>query len=214
MPQDPQELIAALVADLRPTAPLRQRDGILRALIALAVGAVGLVGLFGLRADLSAGQPDPVFLLSSGLFLVLALASSWMTVDLARPFVGSRREGWGWTAMMAAVLPLSAVVLVSADWLEGSTARLQADAGHCLQYGLTSGLLTAAVLTAWLRRGAPSQLARAGLLAGVAAGSAGAFAVSLFCPENDLVHIGLWHGAAVILSGLAGRMVLPRLIAW
>ncbi len=214
MPQDPQNLIAALVADLRPTTPLRQSDGTLRALVALAAGAAVVVGLLGLRADLLAMHPDPVFLLASGLFLTLALASSWMAVDLARPFVGSRREGWGWTAMMAAVLPLSAVLLVAADWLDGSTARLHADTGHCLVLGLGCGLFTAAVLTAWLRRGAPSLLGRAGLLAGVAAGSAGAFAVSLHCPINDLVHIGLWHGAAVILSGVAGRLLLPRVIAW
>ncbi len=214
MSKDPQDLIAALVADLRPMAPLRQRDGMALALVALAAGAIGLTGLFGLRADLSAGQPDPAFLLASGLFLGLALAASWLAVDLARPFVGSQRAGWGWAALLAAVLPLSAALLVVADWLDGSTARLLADAGHCLQYGLTSGLLTAAVLTSWLRRGAPSLLARAGMLTGIAAGSAGAFAVSLFCPENDLVHIGLWHGGGVILSGLVGRLVLPRLIAW
>jgi hypothetical protein len=214
MTQSPQDLIASLVADLKPTVPLRQRDGMLRALVALAAGAAGFIGLYGMRPDLHAGHPDPVFLLASGLFLVLAIASSWMTVDLARPFVGSRRTGWGWAAMMAAVLPLSALVLVAADWLGGSTERLRADGLHCLQYGLTCGLVTAAVLTAWLRRGAPSLLGRAGLLAGTAAGSAGVFAVSLFCPENSLVHIGLWHGGTVILSALAGRLLLPRLIAW
>ena len=214
MPQDPHDLIAALVADLRPTAPLRQRDGMLRALAALALGAAGIIALFGMRADLSAGHPDPAFVLSSAVFLVLAIGASGLTVDLARPFVGSHRTGWGWAAIMAVILPLCAVVLVAADWLDGSTARLQAGGVHCLEYGLTSGLLTAAVLTAWLRRGAPSLLARAGMLAGIAAGSAGAFAVSLFCPENDLVHIGLWHGGGVILSALTGRLVLPRLIAW
>jgi hypothetical protein len=51
-------------------------------------------------------------------------------------------------------------------------------------------------------------------MTGVAAGSAGIFAVSLYCPHSDLVHIGIWHGLTVVLSGLLGRLAIPRLIRW
>ena len=83
-----------------------------------------------------------------------------------------------------------------------------------MSFGFGWGLLTAAALVQWLRRGAPSRLDHAGLLTGVAAGAAGIFAVSLYCPHNDLVHIGVWHGLTVVLAGIAGRLVIPRLIAW
>ena len=170
--------------------------------------------LHGLRTDLAAGQPDAMVLISSGLFLVLALASSWAVVDMARPFVGARREGWGWTALMAGVLPVAALVLIAAAWLRDAPSGLEPDGWNCMRFGLGWGLLTAAALVQWLRRGAPSRLDHAGLLAGVAAGAAGIFAVSLYCPHNDLVHIGVWHGLTVVLAGIAGRLAIPRLIAW
>ena len=214
MPDNTENLIAGLVADLKPVATLHKRNGMTLAVLALGAGMLGILLPYGPRADLATGRPDAMMLISGGLFLVLALASSWAVVDLARPYVGVRREGWGWTALMAAVLPVAALVLIATAWLRGTPSGLELDGWNCMRFGLGWGLLTAATLVLWLRRGAPSRPDRAGLLAGVAAGAAGIFAVSLYCPHNDLVHIGVWHGLTVVLAGLAGRLVIPRLIAW
>jgi hypothetical protein len=214
MPQSTDDLIAGLVDELEPKAPLRQRRGMVLALGALVLGTAGMLLDNGPRADLVAGQPDAMLLLSSGLFLVLGLASSWAVVDMARPAVGTRREGWGWTALMAAVLPLAALGTMAAAWLHEQPSGLDSDGVTCMRFGLGWSLLTFAALTLWLRRGAPMLLARAGLLTGVAAGSAGIFAVSLYCPHNELIHIGVWHGLTVVLTGLLGRIAVPRLIAW
>ncbi len=209
-----EQLIAALVDGLEPVQPLRQRAGMARAIVALCGGAAGMVAWFGPRADLADGRPDAMLLLGAGLFLVLALASAWAVVDMARPFVGVRREGWGWTALMAGVLPFAAMALITADWLRGEPSSLTMDGANCMEAGLGWSLLTFAALTLWLRRGAPMMPARAGLLTGVAAGAAGIFAISLYCPHNDLVHIGIWHGLTVMLAALLGRIAVPRLIAW
>lgn len=214
MAQNINTLIAELVDELQPVRPLQQGKGMARAVLALMAGAAFMALAFGLRHDLTSGRPDPMFLTSSGLFLVLALASAWSVIDMARPYVGTQREGWGWTALMAAVLPVSALGLALADWLRGLQVTLDRDGMACLGFGLVIGLVTAATLTMWLRRGAPSSPKRAGLLTGVASGAAGIFAVSLYCPHSDLLHIGVWHGAAVVAMGLAGRFLLPRLIAW
>jgi hypothetical protein len=214
MPNDPDTFIAGLVDDLVPVRPLRQRRGMGWAMAAMAAGAVGLISLTSLRADFARGQPDALGLLSTGLFLVLALASAWAVVDMARPQVGSRREGWIWTALMAALLPLSALALMGLNQLNGASSGLLMDGTTCLKYGLIWGLLTAGVLVLWLRRGAPAQPARAGLLIGVAAGSAGSFAVSLYCPHSELIHIGVWHGLTVVLAGLVGRLAIPPLVRW
>ena len=212
---DPTDaLIAELVDDLRPTPPLLQRRGMALALAAFVAGCFAVIPIFGMRADFIAGHPDPLALTSAGLFLVLALASIWAVVDLARPWVGLRREGWGWTALMACVLPVAALVLLAGEWLRGAGTSLTLDDGECMACGLLLGLATAAVLIGWLRRGAPPDPKRAGLLVGVAAGASGIFAVSLGCPHNDLVHIGMWHGLTVVLAGIAGRLIVPRLIAW
>jgi hypothetical protein len=214
MPSDPDTFISGLVDQLQPVRPLKMRAGMGYALAALVAGAVGMVALFGLRADLMAGEPEAVALLSAGLFLVLAVASAWAVVDMARPRVGSRRDGWAWNAAMAAVLPVSALAMIAFKLRQGEASGLAFDGSNCLQYGLIWGSLTAAALVLWLRRGAPTQLDRAGLLTGVAAGSAGIFAVSLYCPHSDIVHIGIWHGLTVILAGLAGWLAVPRLVRW
>lgn len=214
MPSDPETFIAGLVGDLTPVTPLRQRRGMVWMIAALTAGATGLILQGGLRADFARGQPDGLALLATGLFLVLALASGWAVVDMARPQVGSRREGWVWNALMAALLPASALALISMNVLHGAPSGLALNGTDCMKFGLLWGLLTAAALVHWLRRGAPAQPGRAGLLTGVAAGAAGVFAVSLYCPHTDLIHIGVWHGLTVVLAGLAGFLAIPRLVRW
>lgn len=214
MAENTDTLIAGLVDELRPVHPLRQRNGMARAALALLAGAAIMAFGFGLRHDLEAGRPDAMFLTSSGLFLVLALASAWAVIDMAKPYVGTRREGWWWTALMAAVLPVSALMLMAFDMLRGQSIVLDEDGAACFGFGAAIGLLTATTLILWLRQGAPSNPRLAGLLTGVASGASGIFAVSLYCPHSDLLHIGIWHGASVIAMGLAGRLALPRLLAW
>ena len=214
MAQNSNDLIAGLVADLTPVAPLRQAAGMRLALLALCGGVIGMIAIFGPRADLMAGRPDALALLGAGMFLVLALASAWAVIDMARPYVGVRREGWGWTALMAATLPAGAMLMIAAAWWRGIPSGFELDGATCMTFGLGWGLLTFAALIGWLRRGAPSLPRRAGLLTGVAAGAAGIFAVSLYCPHNDLIHIGVWHGLTVVVAGMIGRLAVPRLIAW
>jgi hypothetical protein len=65
-----------------------------------------------------------------------------------------------------------------------------------------------------LKAGAPTSPARAGWVIGIAAGAAGATIVALHCASNDVMHIALWHGLAVVLSGVAGRLLLAPLLRW
>jgi len=213
MSPNSNDLIAALVDDLKPVAPLSQGAGMAQAVLALILGAAIVALGLGVRPDLLSGRLDPVFLVATGLFLVLALAAAWAALDMARPFVGVHRDGWAWTGLMAAVLPAAALGVIAADLLAGRPAPIDGDC-HCLVVGLLTGLLTALVLGLRLRRGAPTSPGRAGLFAGVAAGAAGVVAVSLNCPHSSLVHIGVWHGGTVILGGLAGRLLGPRLFGW
>ena len=110
MPNHPDSLIDSLVADLKPSTPLTQSGGMARAgLAAMAAIGISIFGI-GIRGDLLKGQLDPVFLLSSGLFLLLACASAWSVIQMSRPHVGNHQTGWAWAIAMAAVLPVSAVL--------------------------------------------------------------------------------------------------------
>ncbi|MFZ5742941.1 MAG: NrsF family protein [Pseudomonadota bacterium] len=214
MTRSTDSLIEALAQDLAPVRPLRRWRGMAGALLGLAAGVLLLLGLFGIRSDLLAARPDPVGVVSAGVFLVLTLASAWAAIDSARPAVGARRDGWAWSLAAAAVLPLGALFLIVTGLLHGNASPLRDNGRDCITFGLFAGLFTAAILTAWLRRGAPVRLGQAGLLTGLSAGSAGIFAVSLYCPHTDMVHIGIWHGLAVTIAAVLGRLIVPPLLRW
>lgn len=205
--------IDSLVADLEPVAPLTHSGGLTGAFVATLAAVCLAAFAFGLRGDIIAGELDPVFLLSSGLFLLLACAATFAVVQQSRPRVGNHQTGWVWAMAMAALLPASGLL----TWLAGNTAVDQAvdQAGwKCLVGGVVLGLGVAVILTLQLRRGAPTSPERAGWLSGIAAGAAGSFALSMHCPNDSIVHIGLWHASAVAVSAVAGRWIIPALIRW
>jgi hypothetical protein len=207
-------LIESLVADLEPVAPLTRSRGLAAALVA-ALAAIGVAAAtLGLRSDIFTGVPDPVFLLSSGLFLLLACAATFAVVQMSQPRVGNHQSGWLWAAAMAALLPASALLTWLAALFGEGRAPVDLAGWKCLAAGLVFGLGVAVVLTMQLRRGAPTSPERSGLLCGIAAGAAGIFAVSLHCPHSEIMHIGLWHASAVAVSAMAGRWIIPALVRW
>lgn len=207
-------LIDALVSDLKPIRPLSLRDGLLITTMATILDLVIVAMVFGIRHDVLVGNLDPLFLLSSGLFLVLGFASASTVIAMSRPQVGSDHDGWVWAAATAALLPLSALLLALVQW---PLAPPVTDAEHgieCLLVGVALGSLVAVALTLWLRRGAPTSPERAGLLTGIAAGCFGIFAFAFHCPNDSLFHVGLWHALPIPVSAVIGRFVVPRLIRW
>ncbi len=214
MRADSDALIAELVDGLEPVKPLRFGEGVALALVAAAVTVVAVVAVYGLRAEWLAGHLDPMQLVSTGLFLGLALAATVTVVVMSRPQVGNDHGGWRWAAAMAGFLPLAGVIVALARGAETLSPEVMRHGAECLAGGSASSLLVFALLVLWLRRGAPTSPERAGLVTGIAAGAFGIFAASLHCADNDIVHIGLWHSAAVVAMGLVGRALVPRLIRW
>lgn len=214
MSRDTNSLIADLVGSLEPVRPLRLSSGLGFALAGLGVTLSVVALLFGIRPDVMVGSFDPVFVLATGLFLLLGLASSVTVIVMSRPSVGSDHGGWLWAAAMTALLPLTAVITGLGRGSKVLSTAAAESGLDCMLAGSALGSLTFVVLVWWLRRGAPTSPERAGLLTGVAAGSFGIFAFSFHCAYNDIVHIGVWHSLVVVVGGLLGRIVVPRLIRW
>jgi hypothetical protein len=213
-PQSTGALIAQLVDSLEPVRPLRFSSGLGFALAGLGVTVTTVALLFGIRPDVMAGRFDPVFLLATGLFLLLGLASAVTVIVMSRPRVGSDHGGWVWAAAMTALLPLAAAITGLGRGAPTFSATAFDHGLDCLTMGSALAALTFGVLVWWLRRGAPTSPERAGLLTGLAAGSFGIFAFSFHCNYSDIVHIGLWHSGVVVLSAVVGRFAVPRLIRW
>ena len=214
MVRDTNVLIGELVGSLEPVKPLTFGRGIVLTVLATAVSVSAIVGLLGLREGLAAGQVSPMFLLSSGLFLLLGMAATVTVIVMSRPRVGSDHAGWMWPAAMAGLLPVSGALVAAGRGAATFSAEQTAHGLECFACGVAAALLVLGSLTWWLRQGAPTSPERAGLVTGIAAGSLGIFAFSLHCANNDIVHIGLWHSAVVVIMAGFGRIAVPRLVRW
>lgn len=208
------DLITQLVDGLEPVRPLRMSNGLAFALAGVGVTLATVALLFGVRPDVVSGRFDPVFILATGLFLLLGLASAVTVIMMSRPRVGSDHGGWIWALAMTALLPLAAAIIgIGRGPASLSTSAVQHGL-DCLMIGSGLSVATFGSLILWLRRGAPTSPERAGLLTGIAAGSFGIFAFSFHCAYNDIVHIGLWHSAVVVVGAVVGRFAVPPLIRW
>jgi len=207
-------LIEKLTGDLRPVRALRFGEGLVWVTLAIVATLATTYFWLGIREDLLSGIYPPMFLIAQGLFLMLGLAAATTTVIMASPQVGNRYDGWKWALAMACLLPLTGTIAAISAYTSGSIPYDNSHDSFCFMHGLAMGLLTAAPLILWLRRGAPASPARAGFLAGIAAGSIGTFAYGFFCGYDNIIHIGIGHSMIVIASAILGRLIVPRLIRW
>jgi hypothetical protein len=66
----------------------------------------------------------------------------------------------------------------------------------------------------FLRKGAPTDLKRAGAIAGLVAGALGATAYAFHCLDDSIPFIAVWYGAMVALCASIGAFLGPRLLRW
>ena len=205
--------MAALVEELEPVKPFRLSRGIgfVGALMAAALATIALTK--GVRADVMAGDPNPMFLLRGGLLLLLGVGCGWAVLNMANLVVGKQGHSWKMALAAAGLLPLAAMVVAFTGHSEMAMANARYG-GDCMTFSALGALATAVPMVLWLRGGAPTSPERAGWLTGVASGGLGAFAYGLHCPFNDVVYIGLWYSLAVGICAIVGRLVVPSLIRW
>jgi len=65
-----------------------------------------------------------------------------------------------------------------------------------------------------VRRAAPTNLVRAGAVAGLVAGGISAMAYALHCTDDSLPFVAVWYGGTIVLCTLAGAVLGPRLLRW
>lgn len=207
-------LINALVDDLEPVRPLHRIEG--GALVAVAAVLTVLLVLVvnGLADNVRTGTVSAMFLLANGLLLMLGVAASASTIAMASPRVGNRHDGTVWAIAMASVFPAVAVIMLAMHSPDAPHLLDAAGSWHCFAGATLASLLIVGALLVWLRRGAPVSPTRAGLHLGIGATALGAAVCGLSCPVDTIYHLGVWHALPVMLGGLAGRFLVPRLLRW
>lgn len=202
-----------LVRDLTPVRPVKPARGMAVLLLACLAAAAATALAFGVRSDLSALAPTGILVLRSGLLLLVGLAAGWAVITSASPAIGRRQEGWRWALAAGALAPATSLILSLQGGFPANvlTAR---SAGLCLVVSLIAAVAIGAALVFWLKRGAVTELHRAGWLVGLAAGALGTFAYSLHCPSETIHYAAVWYSLTVAVSALIGRLITPRLLRW
>lgn len=222
MPRDPSDrpiesIIDALVGDLAPVVPVHQSLGIAAGLGATTLAAAVVWSTMGLRADILAGHPAAIVvargavLLSGGLCLLLAAVRAAVpgTADHGVSLVGT---------LLLGLFPLGFMGLLLQSIVSGHAASF-AEVGafgalRCLVMSALSALAVGAAIVVWMRRAAPTDLARAGWLVGWAAAGLGMFAYSLFCPASTPGFVTTVYPVAMLLVALVFRLAVPQLVRW
>ena len=205
--------IASLVDDLKPIRPFSATRAMGTPVVLTIALVVITIWMLGMRGDVMTGKPDPMFLLRGGTLLLLGLGSAHAVLSMASPSVGKSQISWQMALASAALFPLAAMIVAFSASSKISMADMPSGI-KCLQMSMLGGLAVAVPMIWKLRQGAPTSLARAGWLTGVASGGLGGFAYGIHCPFNDIVYIGIWYSLAVGICAVAGRLIVPHLIRW
>lgn len=184
----------------------------------IAIGSLAAVGTMvlalGLRGDLPQTGPL-IFLLAKLAFAVgiVVLASVYL-MKLARPG-GEGRVAITWAAMpFVATMLLAVISLASAPASHWHMMIMGDQWLECLLSIPIIAVVPFATVVWVMRRMAPTDLTRAGALAGLVAGGLSAVGYALHCTDDSLPFVALWYGGTIVLCTLAGAMLGPRLLRW
>ncbi|HWS64379.1 MAG TPA: DUF1109 domain-containing protein [Steroidobacteraceae bacterium] len=186
--------------------------------IAVAAGAVIALGFtlvaLGIRADLTTTRAAVFLLLKIAFALaVVGVAIRYLT-RLARP--GAERG----ISPLSIVVPFAAITLLGIISLGGAPSAhwnrmiLGDEWLECLLSIPIIAIVPFAVTIFAVRRAAPTNLVRAGAVAGLIAGGVSAMAYALHCTDDSLPFVAVWYGGTIVLCTLAGAALGPRLLRW
>ena len=133
---------------------------------------------------------------------------------LARP--GAERG----ISPLSIVVPFAAIALLGLISLGGAPSShwnrmiLGDEWLECLLSIPIIAIVPFAVTIFAVRRAAPTNLVRAGAVAGLIAGGVSAMAYALHCTDDSLPFVAVWYGGTIVLCTLAGAALGPRLLRW
>jgi hypothetical protein len=209
------ELIAMLGRNAEPV-PSGRVERAVAASVAAGAGAALLAMLIvlGVRTDLDHAAALSVLLLKLVFTITTVVIAATYLVKLAHPG-GERRA-----RVMLALLPLAAVIILAAINLGSAPAEhwnrmIVGDQWlECLVSVPLIAILPFAAIVWTVRRMGPTDLTRAGALAGLVAGGISATGYALHCMDDSLPFVALWYGGTIALCTVAGAILGPRLLRW
>lgn len=209
------DLIAMLSTNVEPVDPRRTARTIGAAVAAsAAVAAAAAIFALGPRSDLADPWALAPLLAKLAFAIATLLPALVYLTRLARPG-GERRM-----SLVMVASPFFVVVLLAALSLASvpsSHWKAMLTGEQWLECVISIPLIAIVpfAMVVWaVRRAAPTDLARAGALVGLVAGSLSAAGYALHCVDDSLPFVALWYGGTIGLCTVIGWKVGPRLLRW
>lgn len=209
-----QQLINKLTDDLKPVCPMCPYACFTRLLVVATLGGAALLFVIGLRPDLQDSLHTMMPYWKSGIFGLIGIGAMFTLCRLGLP---GREIGWVGPALMTAgvamlmAFGLGAIALApdSHSLWDSVTAT-----GNLYCFACVSALGLILMLTGFIavRRFAYTRPALAGWLLGTASGAFGASAYAWHCMVGQTMYVVAWYSLPVILLGLLGFALGPRLL--
>ncbi len=194
-----------------PQAPVLRR---LAPAMAVGLFASALFALLSMEPIPAAMYTTPAPWMKLIYGASLALAAGWLTARLARPVARTQWPLRAILAVFASMLAWGALTLLTSAPDQRMAALLGEMWLVCPRNVLLLSL-PALAGALWALRGlAPTQLRAAGFNAGLMAGALGAMGYSLVCSEVSATFVAVWYSLGILLTGLLGAVLGPRLLRW
>ena len=209
------DLVSLLAAGVEP---IDARWTTRRYVLAITGGMLGALAITGgilhLNRGLSHEVLEPMFWLREAYCATLGSLGVLAVARLARPGIRLGVVPAGIGAVVVAMWTFAALILLMAPAQDRTHLLLGATAAVC-PFLITLVAAPLFVAFVWAVRGlAPTQLRTTGAALGFAAGSFGALAYSLHCPELTAPFIGVWYLLGMLIPAAIGATLGPRLMRW
>ena len=209
------DLVSLLAAGVEPIDARRTMRRYVLAITGGMLGALAITGgILRLNPLLSNAVFEPVFWVREAYCATLGSLGFAAITRLARPGFRLGVVPAGIGAVVIAMWIFAALVLLTAPAQDRAHLLLGATAAVC-PFLITLVAAPLFLAFVWVLRGlAPTQLRAAGAAGGFAAGSFGALAYSLHCPELTAPFIGVWYLLGMLIPTGIGALLGPRLMRW
>jgi hypothetical protein len=209
------DLIDMLSTNVEP-ADTRHTDHTIRRglLIAAAAAIVAVLMSLGLRHDAMSVDKLVSLALKVVVMLAIVLVASRYLIRLAHPG-GERRTAVGWVLWpIVGIMVLAAGTLAAAPRTHWHGLLLGDQWIECLISIPVIAVVPFAVIVWAVRQTAPTDLRRAGAMAGLVAGCLSAAGYALHCTDDSVPFVALWYGGTIALCTFLGWSFGPRLLRW
>jgi hypothetical protein len=210
-----EDLISLLSTGVAPVDPRVSARRFGRALALGGAGAAVLMAvIFGLRPDLAVVARTPLFWARLAFPASLGAAALLLLTRLSRPGTTIGKL-WAVPAAPVVVVWIAAVAVLC---LTSPDARMPLVMGHTWRtcpFNILLLSVPAFIAVFWAIRGlAPTRLRLAGAAGGLVAGALATMAYCFHCPEMSVAFWAVWYLLGMVLAGVIGSVIGPRVLKW